>query len=127
MRRTETRIKPTIAVIIEDEFLVRLDLATYFRDAGYLVVEAESAEGAMTICHTGNRIDVLITDIRLNGADSGWDVAEAFRALWKNIPVIYTSGNGADRRRSVPNSLFFNKPYLPAEVLNACRQLIAAN
>jgi CheY-like chemotaxis protein len=79
------------------------------------------------MCREGPAIDVLITDIQLNESGTGWDIAEAFRASSKNIPVIYTSGTASDRTRSVPNSLFFNKPYQPAEVLQACQQLIASN
>jgi hypothetical protein len=39
------------------------------------------------------------------------------------MPVIYTSGNSADRSRSVQDSLFFEKPYDAAEVVEACHPL----
>ena len=38
-------------------------------------------------------------------------------------PIIYTSGNSVDRSRRVANSLFFEKPYRPLEIVEACRQL----
>jgi hypothetical protein len=62
-------------------------------------------------------------DIGLNGSSSGWAVAEAFRAARADIPVVYASGNAANRSRRVSGSLFFDKPYEPAEILRACQTL----
>ena len=119
-------IAAKIVLIVEDEFLLRHTIATYFRDAGCVVVEAESAEQAMTMCHGGTPVDILITDIQLGGPGSGWDVAAAFRSLWKMMPVIYTSGRVRDRTRSVPNSLFIDKPYRLSDIMNACQRLLVS-
>ena len=54
---------------------------------------------------------------------SGWDLAEAFRAAQPKVPVIYASGNTIDRSRAVDRSLFFSKPYSPADILDACSKL----
>ena len=92
--------------------------------AGWVVLEAVSADRAMAVCQDGMAVHILITDIQLNGSANGWDLAEAFRAARSDVAVIYTSGDAHDRTRSVPNSLHFNKPYRPTEVVRACRQLM---
>jgi two-component system, response regulator PdtaR len=115
-----------VVLIVEDELFLRWDLADEFRKEGYVVLEAATANDAMTVCHDGMTVHILITDIQLNGSGSGWDVAKAFRAVWRNIPVVYTSGNSLDAKRSVPNGLFFAKPYHPAEIVTACRKLVAS-
>lgn len=112
-------------LIVEDELFLRWNLADHLRGAGYLVAEVDSAQKAIELCRSGTRIDILIADIQLSGIGSGWDVAEAFRALWDKIPVIYTSGNGRDPTRTVPKSVFLNKPYQTTEVLRACQELTA--
>ena len=117
----------TVVLIVEDEFFLRCDLADYMREAGFVVMEAASAEHAMAICKDGMAVHILITDIQLNDSANGWDVAEAFRVLSTNIKVIYTSADSHDRMRRVSNSLHFNKPYRPTEVVNACQQLVAAH
>ena len=66
-------------------------------------------------------VDVVFTDIRLQGDLNGWDVGEAARATHGNIPVIYTSGHSITPPRQVEGSLFFSKPYDPAAILDACR------
>ena len=120
------QIQPPVVMIVEDEALLRLHLADQFREAGCMVLEAATADHAMALCHQGTAVHILVTDIQLNGGGNGWDVAKAVRALWGNIPVVYTSGNVFDANRAVPNSWFFDKPYDPDEVVAKCQQLIAS-
>jgi CheY-like chemotaxis protein len=114
--------KPLHVLVVEDEFMLREDIAAYLRDCGCAVYEAATAEEAVVMCRTvGLRLHVLFTDINLNGAAEGWQVAEAFRTACPTIGVLYTSGNSLDRSRCVPGSGFLTKPYDRAEVLKACR------
>jgi hypothetical protein len=46
----------------------------------------------------------VVTDIRLHGAITGWDVANAFRAANPDIGVIYASGNPALAERRLPEA-----------------------
>ena len=119
------KLGSAIVLIVEDEFFLRCDLADCLREAGFVVMEAASADRAMAVCEDGMAVHILIADIQLNGFTSGWDVAEAFRAVWGDVAVIYTSGDSHDRTRSVPNSLYFSKSYQPTEVVRACQQLVA--
>jgi CheY-like chemotaxis protein len=112
-----------VILVVEDEWLVRDVIVQALRDVGWQVIEASKAEDAIALLGTGCRIDVLFKDIQLAGQLCGWDVAERFRAGREDAPVVYASGNSADRSRRVANSLFFNKPYLPAEVVDACHRL----
>jgi CheY-like chemotaxis protein len=112
-----------IVLIVEDEFLVRQHIARYLEDSGCLVLEAASVEQAVAICRSGTPVDVLFTDINLNGGGSGLEVAEAFRAARPGIGVFYTSGNSIDNSLCVPASKFFSKPYRVSDVLDACRSL----
>ena len=113
-------------LVVEDEYFVREDIASCFRDAGWVVLEAESGHGAIAMCRSDVPVDVLFTDIQLKDSVNGWEVAEAFRAARGNILVIYASGNPIEPARCVPASLYFNKPYQPAAVLTACQQFKSA-
>ena len=117
------RPKP-VALIVEDEWLVRVELANKFQEAGWKVLETSTGEGALALLRAEQRIDILITDIRLTGYLSGWDVAEAFRAERADMPVIYATANAVDGSRRVPDSAFFDKPCKPAELLEACQRLV---
>src|SRR3954447_14689209 len=89
--------KPTLPaiLIVEDEGLLRWEMASELRDAGWTVIEAGSGEEALAHLRAAPWIDVdiVITDIHLGGQLSGWDVAEALRARKPTIPVIYASSN----------------------------------
>jgi CheY-like chemotaxis protein len=111
-----------IVLVVEDEFLVREHIAQYLQGGGCVVLEADTAEQAIAMCKAGAPVDVVFTDIQLNGSASGWDVAETFRTARPGIAVVYTSGNSTDRSRRVPDSLFFDKPYNTADILEACRR-----
>jgi CheY-like chemotaxis protein len=114
---------PTVVLVVEDEALVRYTVAHELRAAGYEVVESSTAEDAIARVNAEPRIDVVFTDIQLAGPQTGWDVAERFRAANPDLPIIYASGNAADRSRRVSGSLFFNKPYRTDEVVAACCRL----
>jgi len=107
-------------LVVEDEYFVRANIVCELLESGFAVIEADSAEGALALLHYGHRVDVLFTDIRLNGPGTGHDVADAFRALCPGGAVIYTSGQSIDPRRCVPGSLTFGKPYRPEDVIAAC-------
>jgi CheY-like chemotaxis protein len=112
-------------LVVEDEVLVREAIVKTLQDAGWDVWEASSAEGAIALLQNAARaVSVLFTDIQLNGHLSGWDLADAFRQAHPEASIVYTSGNTVDRRRQVRDSLFFSKPYDPAEIVKACGRVM---
>jgi CheY-like chemotaxis protein len=110
-----------LALIVEDEGLLRSTIVSEFQCAGWEVLEASTAEGALVLLE-GHAIAVVFTDIQLGGHLSGWDLAEIMRTERPDIPVIYTSGTSVGRSRMVPGSRFIAKPYQPEDVLDACQQ-----
>jgi CheY-like chemotaxis protein len=108
-----------VALIVEDEPLLRLEIV----EEGWEVLDAATGEAAVGYVEH-QPVDVVFTDIQLAGPMCGWDVAEKIRATQTHMPVVYASGNAADRSRKVAGSLFFNKPYDLTEVVDACHRLI---
>jgi DNA-binding response OmpR family regulator len=110
-------------LVVEDQWLLRDELARAFRADGWVVLEAATGEAAVAILqHT--RVDALLTDIQLGGSLSGWDVAEAGRMANAATDIVYISGN-ADCSRRVSASHFFTKPYRPGAIVAACRAGLA--
>jgi CheY-like chemotaxis protein len=115
-----------VVLVVEDEWMLREALVEYLQDAGCLVFEADSGEDALSVLDSKQDIDVLLTDIRLNGGMNGWQVGEEVRRRHADMPVIYASGQPIEASLRVPGSLFFRKPYNPSEILRACEQLADA-
>ena len=111
-------------LIVEDEWLLREELAEDLRQEGWEVLEASSGEKALTYMGSGRHIDLLITDVRLSGPLSGWDVAQTYRNAEWELPVIYTTANARDVSRMVPGSFFLGKPIQISALLDTCRSLL---
>ncbi|MGH6827936.1 MAG: response regulator [Rhizomicrobium sp.] len=108
-----------VAVIVEDEFLIRMEMAESLLGLGWIIVELSSGEAALAYLNRGGGGDLLITDIRLLGPITGWDVAERFRSANADVAVIYCSGNRLLEGRLVKDSVFIEKPCQPSELLAA--------
>jgi CheY-like chemotaxis protein len=108
---------------VEDEWLISDMIATCLREAGFLALEMATGDAALALLRQGGHFDILLTDINLGAGANGWDVAEAFRATHPHRPIIYVSGNPIALGRRVPDSLFFQKPYRPEDILRACQNL----
>jgi CheY-like chemotaxis protein len=112
-----------VALLVEDEWLIRADMAAAFEDAGWEVEEASTGEGAIECLRNGQPIDLLVTDIQLAGYLNGWDVAEAARGVRDDFPVIYASGNPVNSKRSVAGSVFLSKPCCGSDVVKTACEL----
>jgi CheY-like chemotaxis protein len=115
---------PLVVLVVEDDFFVRIDIADFLRESGYVVVETESGEEAIALCESGMSIDIVFTDINLAGRVTGWDVAECCRIDHPHLPVLYTLGKIIEPERRVAGSVFLSKPYQRGEVLIACGRLL---
>jgi CheY-like chemotaxis protein len=98
-------------LLAEDDKLLR-DLATkYLRSSQCIVLEAGSAEEALALLASGHHADLLVTDVRMAGKMSGWDLAEAVHARDQNVRIVYTTSGARDPQRQIPGSTFIQKPY----------------
>lgn len=117
--------KAVTVLVVEDDWLIRENIVLDLRQEGWAVLEAATGAGALSALREAAKVDLLITDIKLADALSGWDVAEAFRNSHPKVPVIYASGNPANDRRRVPGSVFLSKPVAVSELTATCRKLLA--
>ena len=124
-RALQAARKAVTVLVVEDDWLIREDIVTGLRQEGWAVLEAATGAGALTVLREAERVDLLITDIRLADALTGWDVAEAFRTSHPQVPVIYASGNPANDHRRVAGSVFLSKPVAAWELTATCRKLLA--
>jgi CheY-like chemotaxis protein len=100
-----------------------MELADELGSAGWIIHEAGSGEEALLILERETGIDLLVTDIRLGGGVDGWGVAERFRELHPDGPVVYVSANPELAHRRVAGSVFLGKPVMIETLLKTCDQL----
>lgn len=114
-------------LLVEDDWLVREDMILALQQEGWIVLDADTGVGALNLLRDTNTIDLLVTDIGLADAMTGWEVAEGVRASRPKTPVIYTSGNENDDSRRVSESIFLAKPVTPRELILTCHRLLATS
>jgi two-component system, response regulator PdtaR len=113
-----------VILIVEDEFLLRLDSAETIGNAGFEVVQAANADEAIAILKSRPDIRVVFTDIQMPGSMDGLKLARFVRDRWPPIKIIATSGRVVAGDDDLPaGSLFLPKPYRGAELVAALRGL----
>lgn len=78
-------------LLVDNEYLVRASTRGMLSELGYEVVEATSAEEALSLLDREPHIDGIITDHLMPGM-SGVDLAQAIRVKRPGIPVLLLSG-----------------------------------
>jgi CheY-like chemotaxis protein len=77
-----------LVLLVEDEFFIRMDVADALRQAGFQVVEAGSADEAVTFLQSGKSMDLVFTDIHMPRALNGLTLAERIRAKFPIMPIL---------------------------------------
>jgi DNA-binding response OmpR family regulator len=105
---------PTV-LVVEDEVLIRMSLAAALRDEGFTVIEACDADEALVALAT-TPVDLLLTDVRMEGSMDGLDLATRVRSTQPNLKIVVVSGHlAADETQGVADA-FVPKPYLAETV-----------
>ena len=120
--------KRPVVLIVEDEFLLRMDAVDMIAAAGFEVVEAANADEAIEILEARRDITVVFTDIQMPGSMDGLKLAQAVRGRWPPIKIIATSGHVDVSETDLPEGgRFLPKPYNPMQVTGVLRELISGS
>ena len=111
-----------LIVVVDDDVFERMGASSMFLDAGYRVLEADSADEALLFFEANADIRVLFTDVSMPGSMSGSDLACRVAERWPDVGIILASGR--PRPDLLPLSmLFHDKPYEPAAVLRQAKEM----
>ncbi|PTM39558.1 response regulator [Bosea sp. 124] len=116
-----------LILLVEDEPLILMDVESALIDAGFEVIAASNGEDAVGwIERRGAEIRAVLTDIRLGGRLSGWDVGRHARQTVPTMPVVYVSGDSAGdwTSQGVPSSVMIQKPFAFAQIISAVSLLM---
>jgi CheY-like chemotaxis protein len=116
--------KRPVVLIVEDEFLLRIDAADMIAAAGFEVIEAANADRAIEVLEARRDITVVFTDIQMPGSMDGLKLARAVRGRWPPIKIVATSGRPNVGELDLPEGgRFLPKPYSHAQVTRVLREL----
>ncbi|MEO7820088.1 MAG: HWE histidine kinase domain-containing protein [Sphingomicrobium sp.] len=102
---------PPVVLVVEDEMVLRMRAVDIVQDAGFVPIEAVSADEALEILESRDDISLLFTDIQMPGSMDGLKLAHATHNRWPHIKIILVSGQIEVTDADKPdNSRFFPKP-----------------
>ena len=113
-------------LVVEDELMVRVLVEQILARAGYVVLTAEDAAGALRVWEKyQEQITLLLTDLVMPGAMGGWALAERLKASRPALRVIYMTGYNRDVAGENPllreGLNFLSKPFRPDRLLSVVR------
>jgi DNA-binding response OmpR family regulator len=117
-------------LLVEDDSGVREATQRALRAAGYRVLSAPGAEGALEAVRTGGTPPALLMTDVIMPAVSGPDLAARLRAEHPAMRVLYLSGyaHGIIGAHGVldPRVAFLPKPFTPRSLLARVREVLDA-
>ncbi len=119
---------PIIVLLVEDEALLRMFTADLLREEGpFKVIEAASADEALTVLEAAAKsVRAIVTDVEMPGSLDGFTFTRIVKQAWPHIGVVVVSGRAAPGRDGLPaGACFLTKPYMPAELIEAVRSVLA--
>ena len=105
---------PACVLVVEDEILIRVLIADELRAEGFLVVEAATADQALSYFQAGVQVDLVLSDIGLPGILNGVDLIQRLRAKAPNLLTVLTSGHSPAVHEA---DAFVSKPYEVRQVV----------
>jgi two-component sensor histidine kinase/DNA-binding response OmpR family regulator len=121
---TEDEPKP-IVLVVEDEMLLRMRAVDIVEDAGFVPVEAVSADEAIKILESRDDISLLFTDIQMPGTMDGLKLAHAAHCRWPHIKIILVSGQIKVTDADKPeDSKYFPKPLEIDQMIHELQSMV---
>jgi PAS domain S-box-containing protein len=125
---TEPARSSETILLVEDEPAVRRLARRALEAQGFRILEAANGHEALELCEKHvTELDMLLTDVVMPRM-SGVELASRLTAIDPSLRVLYMSGYTEDAlgQRGVlsPETAFLNKPFTPATLTEAVREVL---
>jgi CheY-like chemotaxis protein len=107
-------MRRTNVLVVEDEAMICELISEVLEENGFDVHTATTGEAALNYLESaGAEVDVLFTDINLEGRMDGSTLAKVARERRPDLPIVYCSGRYSPTAIAplVTRSVFVKKPY----------------
>ncbi|MBA4012905.1 MAG: hypothetical protein C0481_13640 [Phenylobacterium sp.] len=114
-------------LLVEDDAAVRAVTESLLTDFGCRVEGAPDGPTALARLQSGERFDLLISDIVMPGGMSGVELARAARARDARLPIVLTSGYAGERLGEGAEALawpLLRKPFRAEQLGMAVREAL---
>lgn len=117
-----------LVLVVEDDPHVRESVMQRLEAIGYAVLEAANGEVGWKLIQSGEPIDLVLSDVVMPGALSGYDLVRKVKADYPRIATLLTSGHVSaalrDDTEMDPSVTLLSKPYSLREMAEAVAQAL---
>ena len=118
-------------LVIEDDPDVRLTTVSILSKLGYQVTEAADELQALAALDNGKHIDLVFSDVFLQGSKNGPAIVKNIRIRMPNMKILFTSGYAADQfsdENFQPDTMeFIPKPFGIINLSKKLREILSNN
>ena len=114
-------------LIAEDDAMVRQYVTAQVGSLGYRTIAVPDGQSALELLRGNTGVDLLFTDIAMDGGMDGIELAIQARELRPGLPVLFTSGHAEQHleRLSSVEALLLRKPYRKKELADNLRKALS--
>ncbi|GJE45945.1 response regulator [Methylobacterium soli] len=115
---TQNRVQRAVAVVAEDEPILRLEAVDFLEEAGFEVLDAADAVQALRHLEQHPDVCLLFTDVQMPpGGMTGLDLAREVAERWPLTAIVICSGIAEPDPATLPSTArFVPKPFLPSRM-----------
>jgi DNA-binding NtrC family response regulator len=114
-----------VALVVEDEVLIRMALVETLMDDGYEVIEAASVDEAHFILGCRSDISLIVTDVETSGTTNGFMLARRMVKQRPDVRMIVVSGRSAPKPGELPEGVsFIAKPFRAETLLFVANRMV---
>jgi CheY-like chemotaxis protein len=123
--RNDATERPVVALIVDDEALLRMVMDEVLTDGGFRVIEAHTADRAVELLEANPDVRVLVTDVEMPGTLNGYALARMVRVRWPSMGIVICSGRSFPKDGDVPDGVqFLGKPFQQSVLLAIVHRLV---
>lgn len=114
------------ALVVDDDFLIRINAVDILEQAGFDVLEAEHGDAAFELLKTRySDVVLLFTDVQMPGVLDGFALARKVAQSWPHISLVVASGHLRPAPGALPGKAhFIAKPFSAEVVQSHIRQVL---
>jgi CheY-like chemotaxis protein len=125
---TDDNGRGELILVVEDDADLRATMVGSLRSLGYEVLDADTADMALTVLEQRPDVDLLLTDVVLPAGKNGRILAEKARERFPHLHVLFVSGYTGDaitrHWRLDEGVQLLEKPFRTTEIARAVRKAL---
>ncbi len=114
------------ALVVDDDGLLRMDVAEILEHAGFRTMEAEDGDAAILMLEQ-HHLDIVLmfSDVEMPGSRNGFALARETAVRWPSVAIVVASGRLKPADGDLPTgACFIGKPFSAEMVHSHLREIL---